>query len=101
MENRKFNIEFIGIEWFIEVFNFKNKQTEKLDIISPITSVKNGEILQLFDIFTPSDKHINSCKKYKEFNEICEFYHDKHSFVGTFIDALNFIKVNFKEQING
>ena len=33
MENRKFNIEFIGIEWFIEVFNFKNKQTEKLDII--------------------------------------------------------------------
>jgi len=37
----------------------------------------------------------------KEFNEICEFYHDKYSFVGTFIDALNFIKVNFKEQING
>ena len=58
MENRKFNIEFIGIEWFIEVFNFENKQTEKLDIISPITSVKNGEILQLFDIFTPSDKDI-------------------------------------------
>ncbi|ALV24400.1 hypothetical protein CIG2463D_0823 [Campylobacter iguaniorum] len=97
MENRKFNIEYLGIEWFIEVSNYDKDKTKGLKIISPITSVIDGKIAQVFDILTPQQEDIEEAKEYKEFYEICDFevLSNGHKFSGTFIDALEYIRANF------
>ena len=98
MENRKFTIEYIGIEWFIEALNYDKDKAKGLKIIAPITSTIDGKIAQIFDIFTPSKEEINKAKEYKEFYEICDFevLESGHKFTGSFIDALEYIKANFK-----
>lgn len=98
MENRKFTIEYIGIEWFIEAFDYNKDKAKGLKIIAPITSTIDGKIAQIFDIFTPSKEEINKAKEYKEFYEICDFevLESGHKFTGSFIDALEYIRVNFK-----
>ncbi|WP_162165593.1 hypothetical protein [Campylobacter fetus] len=98
MENRKFVIEFYGIEWFIEVPNYDDKGTKGLGIVAPITSLKEGKIARIFDILTPGTEDIDEAKEYKEFHEICDFevVSNGHKFTGTFIDALEYIKANFK-----
>lgn len=98
MENRKFTIEFYGIEWFIEAPDYDEDKSKGLKIIKPITSVIDGKIVQIFDIFTPLKEDIDEAKEYKEFYEICDFevLANGHKFTGTFIDALEYIKANFK-----
>lgn len=98
MENRKFTIEYLGIEWFIEAPDYNKDKAKGLEIIAPITSTIDGKIAQIFDIFTPSKEEINQAKKYKEFYEICDFevLASGHKFTGSFIDALEYIKANFK-----
>ncbi|WP_086246439.1 hypothetical protein [Campylobacter vicugnae] len=98
MENRKFNIEYLGIEWFIEALNYDKDKAKGLKIIAPITSTIDGKIAQIFDILTPSKQDIDEAKEYKEFYEICDFevLESGHKFTGTFIDALEYIKANFK-----
>ena len=98
MENRKFTIEYLGIEWFIQAPNYDESKAKGLKIIAPITSVIDGKIAQIFDIFTPSKEDIDEAKEYKEFYEICDFevLANGHKFSGTFIDALEYIKANFK-----
>ena len=98
MENRKFTIECLGIEWFIESqFGIDNSDSQ-LDIIRPITKIRDDKVVRIFDIFTPSKKDIDKAKEYKEFYEICDFevLANGHKFSGTFIDALEYIKANFK-----
>lgn len=96
MENRKFTIEYLGIEWFIQAPNYDDNKAKGLKIIAPITSTIDGKIAQIFDIFTPSKKDIDKAKEYKEFYEICDFevLANGHKFSGTFIDALEYIKAN-------
>lgn len=98
MENRKFNIEYLGIEWFIEALNYDKDKAKGLKIIAPITSTIDGKIAQIFDILTPSKQDIDEAKEYKEFYEICDFevLTNGHKFTGSFIDALEYIKANFK-----
>ena len=98
MENRKFNIEYLGIEWFIEALNYDKDKAKGLKIIAPITSTIDGKIAQIFDILTPSKQDIYESKEYKEFSEICDFevLSNGYKFTGTFIDALEYIKANFK-----
>lgn len=62
--------------------------------------VKNGEFMGFYDSFI-SDLDINLAKTDKFMQEICEFEvlinnQFKEKFQGTFIDALNYIKANFK-----
>ncbi|AHE94373.1 hypothetical protein GZ989_003905 [Campylobacter fetus] len=97
MENRKFNIEYLGVEWFIEAPSYDEDKAKKLKIIAPITSVIDGKIAQIFDILTPQQEDIEEAKKYKEFHEICDFevLSNGYKFTGTFIDALEYIKANF------
>ncbi|AVK80943.1 hypothetical protein CFT13S00388_02205 [Campylobacter fetus subsp. testudinum] len=99
MENRKLIIEFLGIEWFIEIPDYDDKVTKGLGIIAPITSVKNGKIARIFDIFAPETECINEAKEHKEFYEICDFEvpQTNHKFTGTFIDALEYIKDTFNQ----
>ena len=99
MENRKFTIEYIGIEWFIERQSDIDSGDSQLDIIRPITKIRDDKVVRIFDIFAPSYDAINQAKKYKEFYEICDFevVSNGYKFTGTFIDALEYIKANFKE----
>lgn len=104
MEYRKFEIAFYGIEWHISSFNYDEKLTKSIKgLYKPIITTQENKITYIFDVFAPSDDEINECKKHKEFDEICEFnffdsttnkYKDK--FQGTFIDALEYIKANFR-----
>lgn len=98
MENRKFNIEYLGIEWFIEALNYDKDKAKRLKLIAPITSIIDGKIAQIFDILTPSKQDIDEAKEYKEFYEICDFevLANGYKFTGSFIDALEYIKANFK-----
>ena len=98
MENRKFNIEYLGIEWFIEALNYDKDKAKRLKLIAPITSTIDGKIAQIFDILTPSKEDIDEAKEYKEFYEICDFevLANGYKFTGSFIDALEYIKANFK-----
>ncbi|WP_297575904.1 hypothetical protein [uncultured Campylobacter sp.] len=105
MELREFEITFYGIEWHIASFNYYEKLKKSIKgLYKPITMTQDNKITYIFDVFAPSDDEINECKKYKEFGEICEFnFFDsatnkyKEKFRGTFIDALEYIKENFKD----
>lgn len=104
MELREFEIAFYGIEWHISSFNYDEKFTKSIKgLYKPIITTQESKITYIFDVFAPSDDEINECKKHKEFGEICEFnFFDsttnkyKEKFQGTFIDALEYIKANFK-----
>ncbi|EAK0814759.1 hypothetical protein A0W75_03250 [Campylobacter fetus] len=97
MENRKFVIEFYGIEWFVDLPSHIDDGDSGLKIIQPITRIRDKRIVRIFDIFTPSKENIDEAKEYKEFYEICDFEvsPNGHKFTGTFIDALEYIKDNF------
>ncbi|WP_297575895.1 hypothetical protein [uncultured Campylobacter sp.] len=61
--------------------------------------IKDDKITYIFDI---SFYDLERAKKSKFFNEVCEFevfVNDafKEKFQGTFIDALEYIKANFKQ----
>ncbi|EAK0830870.1 hypothetical protein A0X03_08465 [Campylobacter fetus] len=99
MENRKLIIGYYGIEWAIKAPDYDDKGTKGLGIIAPITSVKDGKIVEVFDILTPHKEDIDDAKEYKEFYEICDFEvpQTNHKFTGTFIDALEYIKDTFNQ----
>lgn len=48
-----------------------------------------------------SDNELQNALKNDLFNEICEFTHEKHTFQGSFIDALIYIQKQFKGKENG
>ncbi|MSN96773.1 hypothetical protein F1B92_06295 [Campylobacter sp. FMV-PI01] len=106
MELRKFEIAFYGIEWHIGSYDYNeenDKDTPLKGLIKPMTTVKDGKIAYLFDLFAPSQDECQNAKNFKEFGEICEFNHfDTNvgrvikTFQGTFIDALNYVRENFK-----
>ena len=70
--------------------------------------VKNGKLAYVQDIAI-RDEYMEIVKKEKLFSEVCNFTHNDKSFVkniaqkdgkkfqGTFIDALNYIKKEFKD----
>ncbi|OCR95326.1 hypothetical protein [Campylobacter fetus] len=99
MENRKFTIEFYEIEWFIDLQSHIDNGDSQLDIIRPITKIRDKRIARIFDIFAPETEYINEAKEYKEFYEICDFEvpQTNHKFTGTFIDALEYIKDTFNQ----
>ncbi|OCR91816.1 hypothetical protein [Campylobacter fetus] len=99
MENRKFTIEFYEIEWFIDLQSHIDNGDSQLDIIRPITKIRDKRIARIFDIFAPETECINEAKEYKEFYEICDFEvpQTNHKFTGTFIDALEYIKDTFNQ----
>ncbi|WP_162165621.1 hypothetical protein [Campylobacter fetus] len=99
MENRKFTIEFYEIEWFIDLQSHIDNGDSQLDIIRPITKIRDKRIARIFDIFAPETECIDKAKEHKEFYEICDFEvpQTNHKFTGTFIDALEYIKDTFNQ----
>jgi len=59
----------------------------------------NGGIVYLYDIDV-RDEDLELIKGDPLFAEICHFVHDKHSFDGSFVDALKYIKEHFDEYRN-
>ncbi len=104
MQRRKFNIEiYNNFEWYIEidtVNDFSEYPYLGGDIeysFGGSKSTQDGKIARIFDIDV-RDTDLELAKDDKRFKEVCDFRHDKHSFKGTFIDALDYIK---KEIANG
>lgn len=99
MELRKFDIEFDSFlgEWHI---NLKGYNGDKIGnysrLISPIIHIENSQIVHIFNSFI-SDKTIKNANNDKLMQEVCEFRHEDYKFSGTFIDALEYIKENFKD----
>lgn len=98
MEERKFNIEIYDkCDWFIElagVDDLSNYPSFSGTIdysFAKSRSTKDKKIAYLFDIDVRDDD-LQKAQDDERFKEICEFKHDKHSFKGTFIDALEYIK---------
>ncbi len=95
MENRKFTIGYGGIEWDICEKNWEyhdNKSDDKLNNLNKVD--ENGVISYIFGILPVFDENPN----YEKLSEICDFevLANGHKFSGTFIDALEYIKANFK-----
>ena len=84
------NVDFEIIDE--KIYNPKN--CEYLGLFAKCR-VNSGKIAYIFDIF-PTAYYLDKAQKEPLFNEICEFTHEKHTFQGSFIDALEYIKENFK-----
>jgi|GEM_PF-5010524 len=61
---------------------------------------KNNKLIATYDPSYPSDKAIDECKKLLIFQEECNFYdeYNEYRFKGTFVDALIYIKKQYKEN---
>ncbi|MBE2984662.1 hypothetical protein CCAL9344_01350 [Campylobacter sp. RM9344] len=106
---RKFNINIgfhknVAFDWEIRLNGLDDYNDMKqlgYKFFAVLKATADKKIAYVFDVFTPKDKDMNEVKKHKEFSEICEFVHtadgkERANFQGTFIDALNYIKDNFK-----
>ena len=97
----------LGNGWTIEsAKNASLGKGMKIEIFAQF-EVLNDDITWIYDIVLPSDEAISECKKIAMFNKTCKFvvydldkngdnWIKKESFSGTFIDALEYIKENFK-----
>ncbi|EAI8860030.1 hypothetical protein GZ989_007055 [Campylobacter fetus] len=95
MENRKFTIGYGGIEWDICEKNWEYHDKKSDNNINNLNRIDdNGKISYIFGILPVFDED----RSYKKLNEICDFevLASGHKFTGSFIDALEYIKANFK-----
>lgn len=90
-------------EWQIKNSKEKyiSKSIKESDFLIPNRVDKNDKIAYLWDITIPDEKMIKYYLKFDFMKEIYKFIHLENnkeiaSFQGTFIDALNYIKENFK-----
>ena len=98
---RKFKVSIReSIDFEISEFKFDYENSKWHDFKSEIIlgeqrQNKNGEIAYIFGVDVPSDEYL---QKENELLEICEFTHEKHTFQGSFIDALKYIQKAFKSE---
>ncbi|MBN7287895.1 hypothetical protein [Campylobacter curvus] len=97
----------LGNGWAIEsVKNANLGKSAEFKIFAQFEAL-NNDITWIYDIVAPSDETINECKRIAMFNKACKFvvcdldekgdeWIKKEDFNGTFIDALEYIKENFK-----
>ncbi len=82
------------IEWFIE--DKSMKANGDIDMFA-VCDTADDKIVYAFDISVDNEM-INEAKKDKRFLEVCKFRHEDKEFVGTFIDALEYIKANWRRN---
>ncbi|MCI6989412.1 MAG: hypothetical protein MR902_07625 [Campylobacter sp.] len=99
---REFEISGNDIEWQINIKNYDiwngkyaKKENEKYKFAT--LCIEKNKIMGMFDMDV-KDEVLNLAKNDPLMNEICEFNHKEHKFVGSFIDALNYIKKNFTKE---
>ena len=96
---REFKIsirENIDYEICLKGFNYDNSvyYDFKSEVILGEQRAKKGEKIQyIYGANIPNEEYL---QKEKELMEICEFTHKKHTFQGSFIEALKYINENFK-----
>ncbi|CUU82192.1 hypothetical protein [Campylobacter hyointestinalis] len=97
----------LGNGWAIEpTSHFERAQTAKYELFGQFEIFKD-EIAWIYDISAPSGETIKACEKIVMFNRTCEFnvykldktgdkWVKNEIFNGTFINALQYIKENYK-----
>ncbi|GKH61202.1 hypothetical protein CE91St25_15380 [Campylobacter ureolyticus] len=97
---RKLEIMANDVEWQISVkgydiwdSKYAKKENEKYKFAT--FCIENNQIMGMFDMDV-KDEVLKIAKKDPLMQEICEFKHKDYKFKGSFIDALKYIKQNFK-----
>lgn len=82
----------IGLRWIDSFENYKDLETNYCFGIAKMTP--DNRIAFIADI-TIDDEIIDESKKDRRFLEVCKFRHKEKEFVGSFIDAFEYIKANW------
>ena len=100
IDMRKLEIVGNNIEWQISVKDYDiwdgkyaEKENEKYKFAT--FCIENNQIMGMFDMDV-KDEVLEIAKNDPLMQEVCEFRHKNYKFQGTFIDALEYIKENFK-----
>lgn len=102
---RDFNIEISSdYGWEIDIVGFvppyrDYEVVEDAPISFGVCRKKDGKLIAMYDPFCPKDEAIKEASEIDIFKESCEFTDGKHTFKGTFIDALKYIQEQYKKGV--
>ncbi|MDX9744574.1 MAG: hypothetical protein RBT59_12205 [Arcobacteraceae bacterium] len=102
---RDFNIEISSdYGWEIDIVGFippyrAYEIVEDAPISFGVCRKKEGKLIAMYDPNCPKDEAIQEVSKLDIFKETCKFTDGKYTFEGTFIDALQYIKTQYKKDV--
>ena len=102
---REFNIEMSSdYGWEIDIAQFvppyrAYEVVEDAPISFGICVKKEGKLYAMYDPNPPKDEAIKEASELDILKETCKFTDGKHTFEGTFIDALQYIKTQYKKGV--